>query len=160
MNLIFSIAQEHDASAVFALYRCMIGTPHCTWNEYYPAEDIVLRDIQAHSLYILKDEQDTLIAAATAGADDELQDLSWGMKNLCELARVVVAIQHQNKGIGTFLLQNTIPAVRARGFDGICMLVNKDHTHALALYEKNGFTRCGNVKRYGFDFYMYQMVFS
>lgn len=160
MNYAFSLAQETDAPAVFALYRGMIGTPGCTWSDEYPTFDLVLRDIHADSLYILRDSQENLIAAATAGPDDELKDLQWDIQTPCELARVAVAIPLQSKGVGSFLLQSVMAAIKTRGFDGICMLVSIGNPHALALYDKNGFTRLDTVQLYGYDFYRYQMVFK
>ncbi|MFH1879677.1 MAG: GNAT family N-acetyltransferase [Bacillota bacterium] len=160
MDYAFSLAREADAPAVFALYRGMIGTPGCTWSDDYPDTEIVLRDIRTDSLYVLKDSRGQLIAAAAAGPDDELKDLPWDLENPCELARVAVAITHQNKGVGTYLLRQVIAAVKARGFGGIRMLVSIHHPHALALYDKNGFQRLDTVHMYGHDFYRYQMAFQ
>jgi len=161
LDFTFSLAREDDVPAVFALYRSLFGTPGCTWSDVYPTMECVRRDIRSRSLYILKERQGSLVAAAAAGFNEvELTDLPWALQNPCELARVAVALPLQNQGIGSYLLHQIIPAVQARGFDGICMLVSKQHPHALRLYEKNGFTRCGEVNRYGFDFYMYQIVFD
>ena len=159
MKYHFSPAQETDAPEVFALYRGMIGTPGCTWSDAYPTYDLIQRDIRTGSLYILKDAQGQIAAAAAAGPDDELEDLHWDLQNACELARIAVAVSLQNRGIGSYLLQQVITAVKARGFDGIRMLVSKTNPHALAMYDKNGFTRLDEVQMYGYDFYRYQMVF-
>jgi ribosomal protein S18 acetylase RimI-like enzyme len=160
LNDLFSLAQETDAPAVFALYRSMIGTPGCTWSDEYPTEELVLQDIRAQSLYILRDSKGNLVAAAAAGPDDELKDLHWELSNPCELARVAVAIPLQNRGVGTRLLSRIISAVKVRGFGGIRMLVSVNNPHALALYDKNGFTRLDKVHMYGQDFYRYQMKFG
>jgi ribosomal protein S18 acetylase RimI-like enzyme len=48
--------------------------------------------------------------------------------------------------------------VKARGFDGIRMLVSVHNLHALALYDKNGFQRLDIVHMYGLEFYRYQLV--
>lgn len=138
----------------------MIGTPGCTWSDVYPTEELVHRDIRTQSLYVLKDAQGNLIAAAAAGPDDELKDLPWELENPCELARVAVSPAIQNKGIGSYLLQQVVAAVKARGFDGIRMLVSVHNPHAIALYDKNGFTRLDEVHRYGYEFYRYHMVFN
>lgn len=161
MDYLFSTADVSDADAVYTLYRSMIGTPHNTWSDEYPTKEIVLADIRSQALYLLKDADDHLVAAAAAGFDDrELTNLPWHLQNPCEIARVAVAIPHQNQDVGSYLLQKIIPAIKAKGYDGICMLVSQDHPHALALYEKNGFTRCGEVHRYGFDFFRYRMAFQ
>lgn len=160
MEYAFLAAQEADAPAVYALYRSLIGTPGCTWSDEYPTEELVLRDIRIQSLYVLKDTQGRLVAAAFAGPDDELKDLSWDPQNPCELARVAVDLSLQNQGIGSYLLKQVIAAVKARGFDGIRMLVAISNHHALALYDKNGFQRLDEVQMYGHKFYRYQMKFT
>jgi ribosomal protein S18 acetylase RimI-like enzyme len=153
----FMLALEADASAVFALCQSLIGTPGCTWNEHYPTAELVQADIRARSLYVLKDAQGAIVAAAAAGGERELDDLAWGPENPCELARVGVSLSYQRQGIGSYLLKQVIKAVKRRGFDGIVMLVSTSNTTALSLYEKHGFTRCGEINRYGFDFYRYQL---
>ena len=52
-----------------------------------------------------------------------------------------------------------IEAVKDRDFDGIRMLVSKTNPAALALYDKNGFEKCGETYMYGIHFYCYQMNF-
>ena len=159
MQYTFSLAKEADAPAVYALLRSLISTGGCTWSDAYPTYDVVLEDVRQQSQYLLKDSRNALVAAAFAGTGHELLDLPWNLQRPCELARVAVSHSHQNQGVGSCLLQQIIPAVQARGFDGICMLVSHTHPHALRLYEKNGFTRCGEVYRYDLHFFMYSMSF-
>ena len=153
----FSIATKSDADAVFALYQSLIGTPGCTWNAYYPTIEFVHSDIQLQSLYILKDTQGKIIAAASCGGERELEDFDWNLKNPCELARVAVSSAMHNQGIGSYLLKQVITAVKARGFDGICMLVGIENDAALALYAKFGFERLDAVHMYEHDFYQYRL---
>ncbi len=159
MSYRFEVAQETDAPGIFSLYQSLIGTPGCTWNEDYPTIALVARDIQTGSLYVLKEERGTVIAAASAGPDDELAEFGWDLDTPCELARVAVSASLQNKGVGSCLLKQVVAAVKARGFDGIRMLVSVDHPHALALYDKNGFERLDTVRMYGHVFYRYRMAF-
>ncbi|MBE0601180.1 MAG: GNAT family N-acetyltransferase [Firmicutes bacterium] len=158
MQYVCMLAREADASAVFALYQSLIGTPGCTWNERYPTEEWVHDDIRHDALYVLKDEQGVLVAAASAGGERELDDLAWEPKNPCELARVGVALTHRHQGVGSYLLQQVMRAVKQRGYDGIVMLVSPDNTAAIALYAKHGFTRCGEINRYGLAFDRYQIT--
>lgn len=160
MHYIFSTARAADAQAVFALYQSLIGTPGCTWSDEYPTEELVADDIRAGALYVLKDEQGTLLATASAGGERELDDLAWKPQNPCELARVGVALPFQHRGVASYLLKQVINAVQLRGFDGIILLVSIHHAAAIALYEKHGFTCCGELNRYGFDFYRYQLIFQ
>ena len=158
MHYTFSTARAADAPAVLTLYQSLIGTPGCTWSGDYPTGEFVRNDIRAGALYVLKDEQGALIAAASAGGERELDDLVWTPQNPCELARVGVALPLQHQGIASYLLKQVMEAVKQRGFDGIILLVSIHHAAAIALYEKHGFTRCGEINRYGFDFYRYQSM--
>ena len=57
------------------------------------------------------------------------------------------------------LLKNIIRTSKEKGYDGIRMLVSKSNMPALAMYDKNGFERCGEVNKFDMDFYCYQIVF-
>jgi ribosomal protein S18 acetylase RimI-like enzyme len=59
--------------------------------------------------------------------------------------------------IGTTILKHIIKTAEEKGFDGIRILVSKTNPAALALYDKNGFERCGEVFMYDIDFYCYQI---
>ena len=157
-NYTFSAAEPADADDILVLYQNLIGTPGCTWNSEYPTKEFIDSDIKLHSLYILKNQQGQIIATASCGGERELDDLQWDMQNPCELARVAVAPSLHHQGIGSYLLKQVIAAVKARGFDGICMLVATSNSAALGLYEKHGFTRCGKIRRYGFNFFRYQIA--
>ena len=159
MDYCFSQARDRDMAEIMALYHSLMGTPGCTWNTEYPTEEIVAADIENGSLYVLRNESDRIIAVAAAGVSDELEALSWGLNKPCDLARIGVSPEMQCQGVGTIILRNVVDAVKARGFDGIRMLVSKTNPAALALYDKNRFQRCGETHMYGFDFHCYQMVF-
>ena len=154
----FCLANPKDISAILDLYHSLIGTQGCTWNSEYPNEDIVNQDIINNSLYLLK-EKNKIISVAAAGVSDELIKLPWSTKNPCDLARIGVLFSMQGKGIGTIMLNKVIDAIKKRGFDGIRFLVGKNNPSALALYNKNGFTICGETNMYDIDFYCYEMIF-
>jgi ribosomal protein S18 acetylase RimI-like enzyme len=154
----FCLAHEKDISAIMNFYHGLIGIRGCTWNLDYPHETNVTQDIGNNSLYLLK-EKNNIIAVAAAGVSNELQELQWSIKNPCDLARIGVSFNRQNKGIGTIMLNMVINAVKKRGFDGIRMIVSKNNTSALALYNKNGFIKCGETNMYNIDFCCYEMIF-
>ena len=158
MKYDFSLAASDDIPAIMAIYGSLIGTSGCTWGDDYPCMDNVVNDIASGSLYVIRDG-DTIISVAAAGFCDELEDFVWSPKNPCDLARIGVVSDKQNRGIGSLMLQNVIAAVKLRGFDGIRMLVSKTNPHALAMYDKNGFTRLNEVVIFDIDFYRYEMVF-
>ena len=159
MKYTFSQAKSNDAPEVLDLYRSLIGSEGCAWSMYYPDIEVVDSDIKNNSLYILKDGE-KIIAAAYAGAVDELAEVEWTPNNPCELARLGVSRDMHKKGIATILLEHVKCAVKERGFDGIVMMVSKDNLPALTLYEKNGFLRCGEAFMFGIEFYCYEMGFT
>jgi len=152
---LLEIATHDDIPEIVNIYSGLIGTPGCTWSEDYPNKDTAEDDISNGWLYILK-KHDRIAAVASLGDFGELSDLEWKPKNPCELARIGVRPELHNQGVGTLMLLHCFEIAKSQGFDGIRILVAKTNAAALALYEKNGFERCGEVNRYDIDFYCYQ----
>ena len=161
-SYVFKLAKKEDTSKILEFYHSLIGTSGCTWNLDYPNEDIVNQDIINNSLYLLK-ENDVIISVAVAGIGSgytKTAKLKWSSNNPCDLARFGVLLSKQNCGIGSFMLNKVITAVKERGFDGIQLLVDKLSPTASALYDKNGFVQCGETQMDDTDFYCYEMVFD
>jgi ribosomal protein S18 acetylase RimI-like enzyme len=154
---VFSLAEAADIPDVLALYRSLVGTSGCAWNSEYPNKQIVEQDVAAGSLYILREDGE-LLAAAFAGDDDELDGLPWQSRHPCNLSRLGVVLSRQGSGIGSFMVQSIKDAVRERGYDGIILIASKSNPSALALYDKNGFTRCGETEMYGIAFSCYELL--
>jgi len=155
----FSLAREDDIPEIVRLYRSLIGTPGCTWDEDYPSHATAEADVACGALHALR-QGGEIIAVASVGNFDELGHLPWKPKRACELARIGVARHMQNKGIGTLMLRHVMAVARAGGFDGIRMLVSPTNPAALAMYEKNGFERCGRVFMFEHDYDCYQLAFG
>lgn len=155
----FHLASYDDIPEIANIYHSLIGTPGCTWHSDYPNRATAEYDFNNGWLYVLK-KDDKIIAVASAGDIDELGHLQWKPKKPCELARIGVSPTMQRLGIGTIILQNVIRVMKDKGFDGIRILVSKTNPAALALYEKNGFERCGDVFMFDIDFYRYQIDFN
>jgi ribosomal protein S18 acetylase RimI-like enzyme len=155
----FLLAAGEDIPEIANIYSSLVGTPGCTWDSDYPNRETAESDVGSKSLYVLK-KDGRIVAVASAGPFDELGHLPWLPKHPCELARIGVAPSMHNKGVGTVILQNVMKAMKEKGFDGIRMLVSKTNPAALALYEKNGFEKCGEVFMYDIDFYCYQIQFG
>jgi L-amino acid N-acyltransferase YncA len=157
-NYSITLATTGDFPQILNFYRSLIGTPGCTWHLDYPNEEIIKEDIDTSSLYFWK-ENDIIISVAFAGISDELNELPWSLKKPCDLARIGVAVSKQKQGIGSLMLSFVTNDVKSRGFDGMRFLVSKENAAALALYDKNGFIRCGETHMYDIDFYCYEMIF-
>jgi ribosomal protein S18 acetylase RimI-like enzyme len=152
----FSIATCEDIPKIVSIYRSLVGMSGCTWDYEYPSRETAETDTARQELFVLK-KGSSIVAVASAGDFGELADLSWKSSNPCELARIGVPLNLQNQGIGTEILRRVMEAIKAKGFDGIRMLVAKTNFPALALYEKNGFEKCGEVFRFNHDYYCYEI---
>lgn len=148
-----------DISEIVGIYRSLVGTPGCTWDEEYPNTTTAENDINNGWLYVLK-KQDKIVAVVSIGDFGELSDLKGEQENSCELARIGVHPEFQKQGIGTVLLQQCFEIAKKQGYDRIRLLAAKVNKAALALYEKNGFKRCGEVYRFNIHFYCYLAAFS
>jgi ribosomal protein S18 acetylase RimI-like enzyme len=157
-NYEFQLANYDDILEIVSIYHRLIGTPGCTWNLDYPSKETAENDINNDWLYTLK-KYDKIVAVASVGDFNELRDLQWKPKKPCELARIGVDPSFQKQGIGTIILKNIMWTAKEKGYDGIRMLVSKTNTAALALYDKNGFERCGEAFKFDIDFYCYQITF-
>ena len=159
LNISYTRATRADIPEVIGVYQSLVGAPGCTWDDYYPNIETAEFDIDKNWLYVLK-KHDKIIAVASIGDFDELGDLKWKPKNPCELARIGVRPEYQKQGVGTLMLHFCFETAKNQGYDGIRILVAKINAAALALYEKNGFERCGEVVKYDIDFYCYQKTFD
>jgi len=158
---IFRPAVPEDLDDIARLYRSLVGTPGCTWNDEYPTRESAKADFSENALYVLKDREH-ILAVASAGAFGELNetDVPWKTRNACELMRIGVLSARQGHGMGTLLLRHIMREMRRNGFDGIRLLVSQTNPAAGRLYEKNGFEKRGALFAFGHDFWCYERVFG
>lgn len=152
------LAAHEDAEEIAALYRSLIGTEGCIWNEEYPDIGFVRDDIENKSLYKAV-EDGGMIAAAYLGDYEEIERaecIDKSFKRLGEFARVAVKREYHHRGIAEELLKFLQGEARIRGYDGISLLVAPENRAAVGLYEKIGFKKCGEVHYYELDWYCYQ----
>ncbi len=64
-----------------------------------------------------------------------------------ELPDIVVADAHRNKGVGRFLMSQSIEELKARKIDTVFLEVRVSNTAAIKLYESFGFEQIG-VRKY------------
>lgn len=141
-------AKKEDAEEVLKIYKSLVGTKGCLWDEYYPAIEDVEEDIKKDGLYIVLDNK-KIIAAAYAGKDEELEKLTcWDkeIKNPCGLSRLGVLKECQSKGIAKKLLTYVEKDALNRGYDGICFIVGKTNFSAVGLYNRMNYICCGETK--------------
>ena len=153
--MIFRKAKINDAEAVLALYKAVIGMPFCTWNDSYPEEEEIKEDLSAGTLYVLEEDQ-KLIGAISIVPKNELNHLDcWTIKeNAREFARVVIRQDHQRKGLSVHLIEGVIQELQKQNAAAIHIAAAKENIPALKLYQRMGFTFCGEADMYGHNFYL------
>lgn len=147
-------ARPRDAGAVLELYRSLAGTPGTTWSEDYPAAEDVAADTARGSLWCMWGEDGSLWGAASPGDDDEdIRDLScWTpAEKSCELCRIGIRSELQGRGLGAALVGRLMEIAAAQGRDWVRLLVSRENPAAVRLYEKMGFTTCGELRMYEVD---------
>lgn len=158
MNYKIEMASNNNIAEIIDIYHSLIGKDGCTWDLEYPCIDDVKNDIKKDSLYIVRNDSE-IIAVAAAGEDDELESLSCYSKDIkkpCDLARIAVKGNYQNRGIAKYLIGYIEKDVIKRGFDGIHFLVSKTNPHAKAVYDKLNYSCCGECIMYEKDWYCYE----
>lgn len=158
-----ALAKKSDAGEVMTLYKSLIGTFGCTWNEYYPDIEGVNMNIDENSLYIIRNEKGELIAAAGCAVEEEQIELEcWNknIKNPCGLFRVAVRHDFQGNGIGEILVRYIMKDAAKRGYDGILLLVSPTNPAAYRLYCKCGFRKCGECEMYDMQWYCCELILT
>ncbi len=148
---VVSVARREELPQIMQLYRSLIGSKGCTWDLEYPSPEEIEIDIANGSLFCIR-AHGAVVAAAFAGTDEDEKALRcWSkeMENPCFLARVAVDRRYQKKGLAKRLLTHIEENAGARGFDGICLLVNETNEAAASLYEACGYAVAGRAHLYG-----------
>ena len=151
-------AKEEDREEILSLYQAQKGRPYCLWDEDYPSDATISFDLARGALFVLK--SGGRIKAAVSIDEDETvaQLLCWdkALEPSAELARLAVAPEEQNKGLGRVMLRFGMDELKRRGFKGVHFLVNKHNVTALRSYAVFGFHVVGECRLYGQDFLCYE----
>ena len=154
----FDLAKPGEEEAIFRLYRRCVASPYCTWSEEYPAWENIQADMALRSLYVARDAQGSLLAAASLGALNDIDPAGVPtLRHPCELARLCVSPAAQGQGVGSRFLHFLLEEAARRGFDGVRLTVSVGQKIAQRLYQREGFAEWGKRFCYGGWFYLYQL---
>lgn len=156
------LATIEDGEEILKLYRSMLGTSYCRWNEHYPAPENVEDDFARDSLFCIK-ERGEVIAAISIDHDEDADRLEcWSrmMQPAMELSRVCVRSDHQGQGIAGQMIREMLEIGKERGYRSAHFLVSKYNLPALKAYSQLGFCRVGECRMYGDDFWCYEKALS
>lgn len=159
-NLKFELANIDDLNKIMLIYKDVIKNTFTTWNELYPAIDIIAEDISNKSFYVLKNDKEIVAVSYLGVNENEDENWKYKLQNPLGIARICVSTKYQHKGIGTQMLKLLINQAKTLGADGLHFHVATINTNAIKMYEKVGFKNCGLGKsNYGFDFYKFELKF-
>ena len=148
------IATRDDKEEILALYKTMLYGP-ADWNEYYPNEDTIEFDLSRNALYVMKDDEDRIIAAISIDEDEDVKNLSCWSRELipsAELARLCVRKDMQNQGIAKKMMRHVFEILKKEGNKGVHILVKTGHEAALSSYRAIGFRMVGECNLFDKDF--------
>ena len=156
---VLTLAKKDDLPQILKLYGSVIGQKGCTWDVRYPNEVTLHEDYQAQCLYTLRKGKG-IIGAVSIVPENELDDLDcWQItENAREIARIVIAPEHQGKGHGKHMVSTVCAKLEKMGCKAVHILVAKENHHALNLYRNAGFHNKGSCHRYDIDFYAYEKI--
>ena len=151
---------KNDVDEALKLYDEIKKRTYTLWDDGYPSKELIEWDIERKGLFGAY-ENNALIAIAFLGerCEDGEENFTWkdSFHRRGTFARIGVSPNHQNKGVGTKMVEFILKELNNRGFDGVRILVGKNNQNAKKLYKRFGFYNCGEVNRYGHDYYLYEV---
>lgn len=150
--MVFRKAKREDLEKVFQLYRSVVGTPCCVWDDDYPGWIDINEDHENGTLYVMEEDA-AILGSISIVVHNELDELTfWKEKEARELARVAVAPGQQGKGIAQRMVLEITSILKAQGVPSIHLLVAKANPPAQSVYRKCGFQFLGSCFMFGHDY--------
>lgn len=118
------------------------------WDNIYPNEDVITKDIYEENLFVYFDE-DIIKGFITLNEfqDKEYESINWKYntgKNLI-IHRLCISPEFKGKGIATALIIFAERLGKENKYESIRLDTFTQNHHACKLYEKNGFEKRGFV---------------
>ena len=157
-SYIFETAGAGDADNILTLYRSVMGSDFCTWNEFYPGMEEIRADYESGNLYVLRDCS-KIIGAISIVPENELDELEfWKIKDgsAAEIARVAVVPEYQGRGLALRMVLDTEKILKARGCRAVHLLAARVNIPACHTYQKAGYHLAGECNMYGHRFCAYE----
>ena len=153
------MADRRDKDEILTLYRMQLGREFCPWDENYPGEKEIDFDLSREALFVMKDEEDKILAAVSIDEDEAVNTLPcWNLalQPGGELARLAVLPQLQGQGIAREMMRHGMEVLRERGYRSIHFLVNKKNVKAIRSYAVFAFNVVGECDLYEQPFLCYE----
>ncbi len=155
----FRKATREDASAIYALYKSVIGEEFCVWTESYPDMLEIDGDLKTDNLFVLTDGE-KIIGAISIVPENELDGFASFTSDGAEIARVVIAKEYRGKSLSKEMVSEIEKILCNRGAKAIHLSVAKSNFPAFKTYIKAGFKAVGEAEMYGGDYYLMEKLLS
>ncbi len=152
-------AKKEDAEEIYALYKMQLGREFCPWNEDYPTDEEIAFDLSRDSIFVMKNEDNAIIASISIDQDESVDSLDLWSKELLpggELARLAVHVDYQNEGLAKQMIIYGLEELRKRKFKSVHFLVNKENQKALRSYAYFGFEKKGECFLYEQEYFAFE----
>ncbi len=120
---------------------------------------MIKNDILNNELFVLKSLDNKIVGVVYITNKFETEDKGYKnhASNPFRFARICTLPALQGLGIGQKLVEKTMEYIKSNNGDAIRISVYKDNISAIKTYEKFNFVKTGEISKYGFDFYLYEL---
>lgn len=153
-------AVKADIDTVSALYRSVIGVNNSVWDENYPTAANAENDLEKNNLFVFE-KDGTVIGACSVESDGELKWLDcWKINDGSqrEIARIVIAEEHQGHGYAKIMVKSFTEILAERGCSAVHLLAAKSNPAAVKTYRAIGFETVGECFAYGHEYYAMEYI--
>lgn len=157
MDISLVLAGEADLPALNDLARAVSRYPDSLWDDSYPDEALLRRDVEQKGLYRV--EADGRLAGMIAlERDEEDLGLVWPTadENPCMLSRLAIHPAFHGKGLLEPVFLAAVKQCGALGYRTLRLLVAAELERVIRVYERCGFTRAGEARLWGEDYFLYE----
>jgi GNAT superfamily N-acetyltransferase len=117
------------------------------WDEIYPNEEIITKDVDSRSLYVLE-QGDLCIATVSLNQeqDEAYQQVHWlGGEPVLVVHRLCVDPAYQGNGIASRLMDFAEEHAKQNAYVSIRLDAYTGNPRAVRLYEQRGYRKAGQV---------------
>lgn len=150
----FVKALKAEEEEILSLYEEAKKSGNTTWNEYYPTDEEADADLDAGTLYVLKDAG-RIVGAVSVAPENEIDNFTGWLfpEPAREIVRVAVLPACQGKGLAGVMMREIESVLKAEGVKTARLLVAVKNPAACRTYAKDGFSFRGRTFMYGNEYF-------
>ena len=153
MNLISDCIMDMESQGIYQ------------WNDGYPTLDVITKDVQSKSLYIMKRQGDILgIITLDEEQEPQYKEIKWFSdgESVLVVHRLAVHPKWQHRRIGRKLMDFAEQFAIENSYTSIRLDVYSQNPRAVSFYETRDYNKAGQVyfAMRELPFYCYEKVFS